>query len=77
MTKPSGRHRRCKFARINREDQKIVAVAFADRSIQDDLASHRPNRVGNPDAMDSQVRDATTREPVAAPKASSGKAKKK
>ena len=60
---------------VNREDQKIVGLAFADRSIQDDLASRRPNRLGSPDAMDSQVRDATTHEPVATPKA--GKAKKK
>ncbi len=62
---------------VNREDQKIVAVVFADRSIQDDLASHRPNRVGNPDAMDSTVRDATAHEPAATPKAGPGKSKKK
>ncbi len=62
---------------VNREDQKIVAVAFADRSIQDDIASHRPNRLGSPDAMDSQVRDATAHEPAAPPKAATGKSKKK
>jgi len=62
---------------VNREDQKIVAVAFADRSIQDDIATHRPNRLGSPDAMDSQVRDATTHEPAAAPKPGAGKSKKK
>jgi len=62
---------------INREDQKIVAVAYADRSIQDDLASHRTNRLGSPDAMDSQVRDATAKDPVEAPKPSGGKTKKK
>ena len=49
---------------INREYQKIVAVAYADRSIQDDLASHRPNRLGNASAVSSEVRDATTHEPV-------------
>jgi len=48
---------------INREYQKIVAVVYADRSVQDDLASHRPNGVGNANAMDSQVRDATSRDP--------------
>ena len=62
---------------LNREDQKIVAVVFADRSIQDDLASHRPNHLGTPDAMDSTVRDATTHEPAAAPKAAPAKSKKK
>ena len=62
---------------VNREDQKIVAVVFADRSIQDDLASHRPNRLGSPDAMDSQVRDATAHEPPPTPKAGAVKAKKK
>ena len=62
---------------VNREDQKIVGVIFADRSIQDDLASHRPNRLGNPNAMDSQVRDATTRDPAAAPKPGAGKSGKK
>ncbi len=61
---------------VNREDQKIIGVVFADRSIQDDLATHRPNHVGNPDAMDSTVRDATTHEPAAAPKPA-GKSKKK
>jgi len=62
---------------INREYQKIVAVAYADRSIQDDLASHRPNRLGNANAMDSQVRDATTHEPDTTSKAGPKSAKKK
>jgi hypothetical protein len=55
---------------INRDYQKIVAVVYADRSIADDLASHRPNALGNATAMDSQVRDATAKdpEPSAAPK---------
>lgn len=47
---------------INRDYQKIVAVVFADRSIADDLASHRPNRLGNANAMDSTVRDATAKD---------------
>lgn len=60
---------------VNREDQRIIGLVFADRSIQDDIASHRPNRLGNADAMDSQVRDATTHEPTTAPKPKSGKRK--
>jgi hypothetical protein len=47
---------------INREYQKIVAVAYSDRSIADDLASHRPNGLGNATAMDSSVRDATAKD---------------
>ena len=62
---------------INREDQKIVAVAYADRSVQDDLPRYRPNHLGSVDAMDSSVRDATAHEPVAPPKPSGGKTKKK
>lgn len=62
---------------INREDQKVVAVAWADRSVQDDLPRYRTNHLGNVDAMDSSVRDATTREPAAPPKPSGGKTKKK
>ncbi len=62
---------------INREYQKIVAIAYADRSIQDDLASHRPNRLGNANAVDSQVREATSREPDTTSKSSSSKAGKK
>jgi hypothetical protein len=61
---------------INREYQKVVAVAYADRSIQDNLASNRPNRLGNVDSVDSQVRDATAKEAAPAPKAT-GKGKKK
>lgn len=48
---------------INRDYQKIVAVAYSDRSIADDLASHRPNGLGNANAIDSQVRDATAKDP--------------
>jgi len=62
---------------INREDQKLVAVVYADRSVQDDLASHRPNHMGAADAIDSQVRDATAKEPAAPPKPSDSKTKKK
>lgn len=60
---------------INRDYQKVVAVAWADRSVQDNLASHRPNGSGDPNAVDSQVRDATSRED--APSAAKPKGKKK
>ncbi len=53
---------------INRDYQKIVAVSYADRSIADDLASHRPNRLGNANAVDSTVREATAKDEPAAEK---------
>lgn len=62
---------------INREDQKIVAVAYADRSIQDDLPRYRTNHLGNANAMDSSVRDATSHDAPADAKPSGSKTKKK
>ncbi len=48
---------------INRDYQKIVAVAFADRGVQESLTKHRPNKLVDPSAMDRSVRDAINRDP--------------
>lgn len=53
---------------INRDYQKIVAVAWADKSVQDNLASKRPNKMPDPTKMDRSVRDVTTPDPSLSPK---------
>jgi len=48
---------------IDRSYQDIVAIAWCEKSVQDNLASRRPNKLPNATAMDRSVRDVTRPDP--------------
>jgi len=49
---------------INRSHQNVVAVAWADRAVGEKIgAGRKSNKLGNPTAMDSKVRDVTQPDP--------------
>lgn len=49
---------------INRSHQNVVAVAWADRAVSEKLgATRKSNKLPNPVAMDSKVRDVTQPDP--------------
>lgn len=60
---------------INREP--VLALVWADASIQTNLAKHRPNKLENPHKMDKDVLAATQKEPEPPPEEKDKKAGKK